>query len=294
MTAAIAAVAAGTGVHLLWTALALGRSDLQVRRRRSSHRPSITHRLDEWMRQAGLGQVSRTEFVTVVVALGVATGATAALIFGGIAPAIPAALFGATFPVAGYRMRRRRQVQAAQDAWPRMIEEIRILTASVGRSIPQALLEVGLRGPEELRPAFGAAQREWVLTTDFGRTLALLKERLADPTADVACETLLVAHEIGGADLDDRLAALIEDRHQELNGRRDARAKQAGVRFARRFVLLVPLGMALAGMTVGDGRAAYRTATGQLAVVVAIGLIGLCWIWSGRLMHLPDDERVFR
>ena len=64
-----------------------------------------------------------------------------------------------------------------------MIEEIRILTGSRGRSIPQALFEVGRRGPVELRPAFAAAQREWLLSTDFDRTLKVLKDRLADPTA---------------------------------------------------------------------------------------------------------------
>ena len=63
----------------------------------------------------------------------------------------------------------------------------------------------------------------------------------------------------------------IEDRVLDTQGRKDARAKQAGVRFARRFVLLVPLGMALAGMSVGNGRDAYRTASGQLLVLVGIG-----------------------
>src|SRR5205085_2522237 len=83
------------------------------------------------------------------------------------------------------------------------------------------------------------------------RTCAVLKSRLADPTADATCETLLVAHEIGGTDLDRRLASLVEDRIQDLHGRKDARAKQAGVRFARRFVLAVPVGMALAGLSIG-------------------------------------------
>ena len=139
-----------------------------------------------------------------------------------------------------------------------MIEEIRLLTSSLGRSIPQALFEVGRRCPEELRPAFEAAHREWLLSTDFARTVDVLKAGLADPTADAACETLLVAHELGGSDLDRRLEALIEDRVQDTQGRKDATAKQAGVRFARRFVLIVPVGMALAGLSVGNGRAAYR------------------------------------
>ena len=150
------------------------------------------------------------------------------------------------------------------DAWPRLLEELRILTSSLGRSIPQALFEVGRRAPDELRPAFVAAHREWLLSTDFARTLQVLKAQLADPTADAVCETLLVAHEVGGTDLDRRLEALIDDRIQDTQGRKDARARQAGARFARRFVLIVPAGMALAGMSVGTGRAAYQTPTGQL------------------------------
>jgi tight adherence protein B len=129
-----------------------------------------------------------------------------------------------------------------------------------------------------MQPAFAAAHREWLMSTDFPRTVAVLKERLADPTADATCETLLVAHGLGGSDLDRRLEALIDDRIQDVQGRKDARAKQAGVRFARRFVLVVPLGMALAGMSVGNGRSAYATPTGQLAVAIGIGAVVGCWV----------------
>ena len=121
----------------------------------------------------------------------------------------------------------------------------------------------------------------------------MLKLALADPTADATCETLLVAHEVGGSDLDRRLAALVEDRIQDLQGRKDARAKQAGVRFARRFVLLVPLGMALAGLSIGNGRAAYERPTGQLGVAFGLAMIAVCWLWAGQLLKLPDEQRVF-
>lgn len=173
-----------------------------------------------------------------------------------------------------------------------MIEELRVQTGSAGRSIPQALLEVGLRGPAELQPAFRAAQREWALTTDFERTVRVLTARLDDPTADAACETLLIASEVGG-DLDRRLAALAEDRRQDLQGRKEAEAKQAGARLARSFVILVPAGMAFAGLSVGDGRAAYGTAQGQALVVAGIAMVLICWIWAGRVMRLPEPDRVF-
>jgi tight adherence protein B len=247
----------------------------------------------DWMAQAGLADVDPREFAGAVAVLALGAGAAAFAVFGGVVPAVVAALFAATFPLASYRRRRATRLVRAQEAWPRMIEEIRILTGSLGRSIPQALFDVGRRAPEELQPAFAAAHREWLLSTDFGRAVHVLKARLADPTADAACETLLVAHELGGADLDRRLAALAEDRIMDTQGRKDARAEQAGVRFARRFVLIVPAGMALSGMAVGNGRAAYGTPMGQTLVVVALAMTAACWAWAGAIMRLPDERRVF-
>ncbi|MET0728596.1 MAG: hypothetical protein ABWZ76_09905 [Acidimicrobiales bacterium] len=58
-------------------------------------------------------------------------------------------------------------------------------------------------------------------------------------------------------------------------------------------MLIVPAGMALAGMSVGTGRAAYETAMGQVLVVAAIGMVIACWVWAGRIMALPDEQRVF-
>lgn len=177
--------------------------------------------------------------------------------------------------------------------WPRLIEEIRIRTTTLGRSIPQALFDVGQRAPTELRPAFESARREWLISTDFERTVAVLTARLADATADAVCETLLVAHQIGGNDVDRCLVALIDDRTLDLQGRKDAMARQAGARFARWFTLGVPLGMAMIGLSIGDGRSAYATPMGQALVGVGLGLMVLCWFWAGQILRLPSEQRVF-
>ncbi len=290
MIALALATVAAVGVALLvWPrtdqpVVGVGGDRARARRRRPAA---------DWMAQAGLPGVSPGEFAGVVGALGLAGGLGGLALFGGPAAALAVGVFTASFPVAAYRRRRHQRMQVAAEAWPRMLEELRVLTSSLGRSVPQALFEVGRRGPADLRPAFEEAHREWVLTTDFARTVAVLKARLADPTADAALETLLVAHDLGGSGLDRRLEALIEDRTADVQGRKDARAKQAGVRFARRFVLIVPLGMAVVGLQIGDGRAAYRTPVGQLAVVVGVGLVAACWAWAGRIMRLPEQERVF-
>lgn len=160
-------------------------------------------------------------------------------------------------------------------------------------SLPRAVFEAGRGAPPGLSEAFVRAERVWKVSGDFGRALDVLKHELGDATADAVAETLLVAHEAGGTDLAPRLLALAEDRHTDLRARRDARAHQAGARFARAFVLVVPVGMALVGLTIGEGRAAYATAGGQLTVVAALAALGLCWMWSGRILRLPEDERVF-
>lgn len=291
MTGLLLALVAAEGAYLLYTSVALGWRGL--RRTEGPARHERRHaRQRDWLVQAGLADLPVRELVGVIAALAVAGGLSAYAVFGGVLPAVATGAFAASFPVAAYRRRRTMRRAAAMDAWPRLLEELRILTASLGRSIPQALFEVGRRAPEELRPAFVAAHREWLLSTDFPRTVRVLKAQLADPTADAVCETLLVAHEVGGTDLDRRLEALIDDRVQDTQGRKDARAKQAGARFARRFVLIVPAGMALAGMSVGTGRAAYQTPTGQLLVVTAIALVVACWLWAGHIMRLPEEERV--
>ncbi|MGZ4683982.1 MAG: type II secretion system F family protein [Acidimicrobiales bacterium] len=259
----------------------------------TSLRRTPRQRAQDWMAQAGLGEVALGEFAAVIGALALLGLVAGVVVFGGLLPALVLAGFAGSAPVASYRRRRARRRDQARDAWPRLIDEIRILTGRAGRSVPQAVFEVGRSAPPELRPAFAAAHREWMLSTDFARTLDVLKRRLADPTADATCETLLIAHELGGTDLDGRLEALADDRRQDSQGRKDALAKQAGVRFARRFVLIVPLGMALVGLSIGNGRSAYQTPFGQVIVVVALGLVVLCWLWAGRIMRLPDEQRVF-
>lgn len=275
-----AAVCAGLGTWLLSSALIGGRRSIRpepLLARRARVVPSL--------RDVGAD--------LLIGALSAAGGASVGVALFG-AP-LPALALGAAAAVAPRRARSRasaRRLEVARSSWPQLIEELRILTGSLGMSIPQALIDVGRRAPAALRPAFAEAERAWLLTTDLPRTLQVLKDELADPAADSICETLLIAHELGGSGLDLRLAALADDRDRDLQHRRDAEARQAGARFARRFVLLVPAGMAVAGMSVGTGRAAYSSASAQIVVLIAIAMVLACWAWAGKIMQLPETPRV--
>ncbi|MEZ5134513.1 MAG: hypothetical protein R2699_05510 [Acidimicrobiales bacterium] len=288
---ALCCVVAGYGVHLVYTAFVLGWRGIAPGPAR--HRPQPAgRRTRRWLEQVGIDDVQVVEIAAVLATVGALGALSAGVVFGGPVAAAMGGLLAALTPLASYRRRRQQRRQASQDAWPRVVEEIRLLVGSVGRSIPQATLEAGRGGPAELRSAIDAAQREWSLTTDFPD---------ADGDQTTACRRqhrhglrdALIAHEVGGTDVDRRLAALAADRRADLEARKDARARLAGVRFARRFTLLVPLGMAAAGMAIGDGRAAYATPEGQVLVLCGLVATALCWFWAGRIMRLPAPPRVF-
>lgn len=280
-----------SGCYLLFSALILGRRSLLPSASRNRTRPSAS----DWLAQAGMIDVRPIEFLFVELLVFIGAAVLFWVVFGGVTAPVLGGLCFSTAPLATYRARRGVLREAAREAWPTLLEEIRLRAGAVGRSLPVATFEAGRTAPTApMLAAFEAANREWMLTTDFVRATAVLKRRLADPTADTICETLLVAHELGGNDIEARLSALIEDRRTDLRHRQEARSRQAGVRFARWFVLIVPLGMAMVGLGIGDGRAAYRSPGGQVAVGASIALTFLCWIWASRIMGLPDDKRVFQ
>jgi tight adherence protein B len=291
MTALLIGAVGALGMFYLYTS-ALGWRGTGFGPKRSStgQRKSTVR---DWMTQAGLVDVSPGQYLRATTAVVVLAGLLAYVLFGAPLPAATVGLLAGLSPLAAYRGRRSRLRAEARASWPRIIEEVRVQTSSVGRSIPVALLEVGkssTTGP--MYSAFLAAQREWLLTTDFSRTVSVLKDRLADPAADAVCETLLVAHELGGSDLDHRLRSLIDDRTTDLEDRRDAVSRQSGVKFARWFTLAVPIGMAMVGMSIGNGRASYQTGGGQIALLLAILCTAGCWLWAGRIMRLPEQQRV--
>ena len=214
-------------------------------------------------------------------------------LFGGAAAPALVALLCASVPPCAAARRRRQRVADAWQAWPRLLAEIRVLVAHRAQSIPAALFAVGAHAPDGMRQAFAEAERTWSLSTDFEASLRVLKEALADPTADAVCETLLAAQQIGGVRIDARLRALAEAAQAEAAARSDARAKQAGARFARSFVATVPAFMALIGLSIGRGRQAYESGDGQLLVAFSVLAVAGCWLWAGRIMVIPLRKRVF-
>ncbi|MGC4109431.1 MAG: hypothetical protein QM747_03180 [Nocardioides sp.] len=141
---ALVGLGVGIGLLLIWSAYAVPRA---------SRTGQGERQLAQLLARAGMTQVSVSSFLTMCVVLG--AGVT---IFAEVATRTPpvALVFGAMagyLPVAVVAGRARRRQREFAEVWPEAVDN---LTSAVraGLSLPDALGQLSVRGPEPLRASF--------------------------------------------------------------------------------------------------------------------------------------------
>ncbi len=116
-------------------------------------------------------------------------------------------LMAAWLPIAVLRGRAARRLREHAALWPDVVDNLSSAVRA-GLSLPEALMQLGDRGPEGLRAPFTQFGRDYQATGRFHESLDLLKARLADPVGDRVVEALRIAREVGGGDLGRMLRSL--------------------------------------------------------------------------------------
>lgn len=181
----------------------------------------------------------------------------------------------------------RRQLLSG---WPRVLDEIRIRVATLGEPIPQAMFESAKGFEPQAAAIFDSNRVGWNLSGDFATVALSLQKDLDDARSQSVIQTLLLCHEMPSISTEARIDRLRSDRTWDLETSKEVESKLAGAVFARRFVLIVPVGMALAGAAIGGGRAAFSTTVGLTLSAFALLVLLLCWIWSSKLLGVPETE----
>ena len=109
-----------------------------------------------------------------------------------------------------------------------------------GLSLPEAVAQLGERGPVELREPFAAFAEDYRATGRFGDELDALKERLADPVADRIVEALRLTREVGGTDLGRLLRTLSTFLREDVRTRGELEARQSWTVNAARLAVAAP------------------------------------------------------
>lgn len=262
--------------------------------------PARERRPDGWsartqdlLVQAGAPSVSPGALVAASTGVGVVvflvatvlTGsATIAACFGAIAAAVPSLLVRA-------RARRRRAL--LRDVWPEVLDHL-ASGVRAGLALPEAVGQLGGRGPVELREPFARFAQDYRATGRFGDCLDALKERLADPVADRIVEALRLTRDVGGTDLGRLLRTLSSFLREDARTRGELEARQSWTVNGARLAVAGPWVVLAFLATRPETATSYNSVAG--ALVLAGG--AACSLVAYRLMlrigRLPEEERVLR
>ena len=196
-------------------------------------------------------------------------------------------------PVALVRTRARRRRSLMRDLWPDAVDNISS-GVRAGLALPEALAQLGVRGPEELRPAFRSFAEDYRATGRFQDCLDRLKVRLSDPVGDRLVESLRIAREVGGSDLGRLLRTLSTFLREDARTRAELETRQGWTVNAARLAVAAPWIVLAMLSTRGESVQAYSSATGAMVLLVGAAVSLAAYRIMRYVGRLPEDERVLR
>lgn len=260
---------------------------------RPRRRGGMGDRARDVLAQAGVEAVTLRAVAASCVALG-ATGFLAVLsVSRSVQIAVCFSAMSAWLPVALVRARARRRRAVMRELWPDVVDNL-ASGVRAGLSLPEALAQVGGRGPEVLRPAFQAFAVDYRATGRFGQSLDRLKDRLADPVADRICEALRVARDVGGCDLGRLLRNLSAFLREDARTRSELEARQSWTVNGARLAVAAPWCVLALLATRPESVRAYNTPTGGLVLAVGGAVSVVAYRLMLRVGRLPEEHRVLR
>ncbi len=277
----------GLGLTLAW------RSGPRRPPRRQRRRPSAMERLADALAQAGVESVTPRQLIGSSLGLAVAVFVAVAAVSQAVPIAVAFAAFSAIGPLAIVRRRQQRRRTELRELWPEVVDNL-ASAVRAGLSLPEALAQLGVRGPSELRRPFQRFGEDYRITGRFNDSLDRLKAALADPTGDRIVEALRLARDVGGTDLGRLLRTLSAFLREDARTRAELETRQgwsvngARVAVAAPWLLLAALSLHPAAVR------AYNTAGGACVLAVGGGLSVFAYRAMVRIGRLPVEERVLR
>ncbi|MGO4384612.1 type II secretion system F family protein [Specibacter sp. RAF43] len=282
---ALVGLLGGLGLFLIWSACWAAPEHPPVRARRS--------RLAGLLQQAGVAQVTPASLLASCLALAVVTGLLVVVLTAAVPIAVCFGLFSGYVPVAALRWRARRRSRLLGALWPDVVDHLRSAIRA-GLSLPEALIQLGTRGPAELRGDFIAFGADYRAGGHFDGALQGLKNRLADPVADRIIEALRLTRDVGGSDLGRLLGTLSEFLRDHARTRSELEARQSWTVNAARLAVAAPWVVLMLMATRPEAIAAYNSVAGWAVLAGGLLVSLFCYRLMLRIGALPPEQRVLQ
>jgi tight adherence protein B len=277
----------GVGLVVAW------RSGSRRPAPRTRSGPSIRERTAQTLAQAGIEAVSPGQLYAASAACGALVFLAMLVVSHAPAVALAFAVFAGVAPLALVRHRRRQRTAELRELWPEVVDNL-ASAVRAGLSLPEALTQVGVRGPEPLRRPFVRFGEDYRATGRFAQSLDRLKAALADPVADRIVESLRMAREVGGSDLGRLLRTLSAFLREDARTRAELETRQGWTVNAARLALAAPwILLGLLSLR-PDAVAAYNRPAGVVVLVVGGAVSVTAYRIMLRIGRLPEERRVLR
>jgi tight adherence protein B len=243
--------------------------------------------------QSGIEGVSPGQLLGASIALGlvafvIVLGTSRVLVIG-----LAFGLFASLVPVTLVRRRRAQRSVELREVWPEAVDNL-VSGVRAGLSLPEALTQLGSRGPEQLRSAFRRFGEDYRATGRFTESLDRLKANLSDPVGDRVVEALRMAREVGGTDLGRLLRTLSTFLREDARTRAELETRQGWTVNAARLALSAPWVLLLLLSTQPSAVAAYNEPAGAFVLIVGGGVSVVAYRVMIRIAKLPTERRVLR
>jgi len=253
----------------------------------------LTSRLSDELAQAGYDAVTPRSLLGACVMAFVLVF----LVFAATTKVVPIALcfalMAAYAPILLVRMRARRRRAVMRELWPDVVDNIGSAVRA-GLALPEALSQLTIRGPEELRPAFAAFAEDYRATGRFQECLDRLKARLSDPVGDRLIESLRIARDVGGSDLGRLLRTLSVFLREDARTRAELETRQGWTINAARLAVAAPWIVLAMLSSRPDSLQAYSRPAGVLVLAIGAALSFVAYRVMVRVGRLPEEGRVLR
>ena len=237
-----------------------------------------------------LPSLQQVDHATLRVCAAVLAGVAVGLLTGWPVAALAAMVLAFAVPMMldtrGGRERRLHRLTAVA-SWAEMLRD----TLTAGLGIETAIRASAHSAPLAIRDEVRLLAAELHGPEMFDEALRRFAARIDNPTCDRVVAALLLPR--GSSTLSQRLSAIAESAHRDVDMRRRIDAEREGTRWTARLIVVITAVMALGLVLLNRGYLdPYSGAAGQLVLLVVVALFGAGYVWLGRIAVEPEPPRL--
>lgn len=197
------------------------------------------------------------------------------------------ACLGAGLLARWFRIVKNRNADL-NEFWPNYLDQTRSKMRSSSRALPYVLFDESLIGTTFQMELLQAGRREFENSGDLRKALHRIWESADHNMTSFVCSALCDLLGSTSHQIEEQMKVIVATLRSHNALEREAKSKLAGVRAARAFIVIIPTGMALAGLSFAGSVAPFTTATSLAEMAAALAILAGCWYWSSRLMIFPS------